>query len=150
MSSHTDALLVPFDPALVQWEPIAFTQTRMRALAYPTVATVHYVERLNMLFPNQWSVAYTPWREAVICHLTLLQKSMSQVGQLSGRTGTYRSAADDALQRACHLFGLGLYLEKFPTQWECYDPAEDNFTPAALERLANLAKGYKRRPAVIA
>lgn len=147
MSKRTEAmqeLLVPFAPELVQWEPIAFTPTRLRALGYPVVATAHYADRLDAVFPQHWSVAYTPWRDAVICHLTIGSRTMSQTGQAYAGLVAYRTAADDALQRACHLFGLGRYLTQFPQQWENYDPDAESFTPEALDRLAALAQSYDR------
>jgi len=133
-----------FAPELVQWEPVAFNPTRRKALAYPVVATQHYAALLDAMFPQQWSVAYTPWRDAVICHLTITNRTMSQIGQAHAGITAYRTAADEALEGACHLFGLGRYLAQLPRQWENYDPIADCFTPDALDRLAALVKKHAR------
>lgn len=148
LSSILDELRKPFHPSQVTWKPGAVKGERALAMAYADLRA--YMNRLDEVCGELWSVEYEPWgNDRIICRLTIAGVSRSSTGE-SGKEserseigGT--SAEAQSFKRAAAMFGLGRYLYNLPTGWADYDPSAKKFTDKAKARLTGiLVQQYRR------
>lgn len=138
----------PFDPATITWKPGVMRKdgTAALALAYGDLRV--YMDRLDDVCGLDWSVAYTPWGDRLICNLTIGGITRSSTGEPDKESergeiaGTVTEA--HAFKRACAMFGLGRYLYKLPSIWADWDANKKEFAPAGKQKLAGiLDRHYK-------
>ncbi|MBX3012047.1 MAG: hypothetical protein KF832_11100 [Caldilineaceae bacterium] len=152
-SDHMNDLLgelsKPFHPSRITWRPGALTSKKDKALALAYADLRAYQNRLDEVCGMDWSVSYTPWRDRIICHLTIQGITRSSTGEpdsdseRSEIAGT--TAEAQAFKRACAMFGLGRYLYNLPSLWVEYDAPNQRFTEKAKARLQGLiAQHYQR------
>jgi hypothetical protein len=138
----------PFEPATITWKPGSIRKdgTAAMALAYGDLRV--YMDRLDEVCGLEWSVAYTPWADKLICNLTIAGTTRSSTGEPDKESergeiaGTVTEA--QAFKRACAMFGLGRYLYKLPSLWVEWDNTGRKFTPKGQQTLASvLDRHYK-------
>lgn len=142
-------LAAPFHPSRITWKPGALSGKKDKALALAYADLRAYQTRLDEVCGLDWSVAYTPWGERIICHLTIGGVTRSSTGEPdsdSDRNENSGSVAEAmAFKRACAMFGLGRYLYSLPSLWVEYDAANGRFTEASKARLQSvIAQHYQR------
>lgn len=136
----------PFEPSTITWKPGSIRKdgTAALALAYGDLRV--YMERLDEVCDMGWSVAYTPWAERIICHLTIDGVTRSSTGEPTSESergeigGTVAEA--QAFKRACAMFGLGRYLYKLPSLWVEWDADKRTFTQKGQAKLAGMLDAH--------
>lgn len=143
-----DELRKPFHPSNITWKPGAVKGNRALALAYADLRA--YMNRLDDVCGDEWSVNYEPWgNDRIICRLTIGGVTRSSTGESSAEAerseigGTVAEA--QAFKRAAAMFGLGRYLYNLPSGWEDYDPATKKFTDKAKAKLTGMLVQHFRR-----
>lgn len=143
-----DELRRPFHPSHITWKPGAVKGDRALALAYADLRA--YMNRLDEVCGDEWSVAYEPWGpDRIICKLTIGGVTRSSTGETTNESerseigGTVAEA--QAFKRASAMFGLGRYLYQLPTGWADYDPQRKQFTDKAKARLTGILVQHYRR-----
>lgn len=144
-----EQLRKPFHPSQVTWKPGAMNEDRTRALALAYADLRAYQNRLDEVCGMDWSVAYTPWGERIICHLTINGVVRSSTGESNSQAERAEfggcAAEAQAFKRACAMFGLGRYLYNLPSLWVEYDAQSRTFSERGRGRLDTIiAQHYKR------
>lgn len=152
-------LQAPFHPSHVIWLPKALEskQSMMpevtRALATPFVDVKAYQNRLDQVCGFDWSMAYVPWSENIICHLTINGVTRSNVGTFSQADEMVepknypvdhdhdRRIAELAFKGACAMFGLGRYLRNLD-MWTEYNTVMGAFTENSKARLNGIIRQH--------
>ncbi|PDW01937.1 hypothetical protein [Candidatus Viridilinea mediisalina] len=87
-----------------------------------------YQERLDQVVgPDNWSVAYQVTNAGVLCALTILGVTKTDVGDWPLAEGNrpdenhLTTAVAQAFKRACATFGVGRFLYNLPKMWADYD-----------------------------
>ncbi len=132
-------LAKPFPPEDISWLPGATTKTgaKVQAMAYADLRA--YMDRLDEVCGDNWSVNYTPWGDRLICNLTISGVTRSSTGEMDNQSqkreigGTVAEA--QAFKRACAMFGLGRYLYNLPSAWVEYDAERKSITDKARAEL---------------
>lgn len=136
-----DELRKPFHPSHIEWKPGAVKGERALAIAYADLRA--YMNRLDEVCGDEWSVAYEPWgNDRIICRLTIGGVTRSSTGETTNESerseigGTVAEA--QSFKRAAAMFGLGRYLYNLPSGWVDYDPAKKTFTDKAKAHLMGI------------
>lgn len=145
MNDILSQLLEPFPPRYITWKVggLISNGTTMpevaQALAVLYVDVNAYTSRLDKVCGLNWSVSYTPWGEAIICHLTINGITRSSTGcldDMGDREDQLPTAIEEvAFKRACGMFGLGRYLQNFPVMYAAYDTVSQRWTEKSKARL---------------
>jgi len=148
MNETLAKLRKPFHPSAITWKPGAVKGDRALALAYADLRA--YMNRLDEVCDDDWSVAYEPWgQDRIVCRLTIGGVTRSSTGESNNESerseigGTVAEA--QAFKRACAMFGLGRYLYNLPSGWADYDPAKKQFTEKAKVKLMQMLVQHYRR-----
>lgn len=143
-----DQLRQPFHPSQVQWLPGAVKGERALAIAYADLRA--YMNRLDEVCGDDWSVAYEPWgADRIICRMTIGGVMRSSTGETTNESekseigGTVAEA--QAFKRAAAMFGLGRYLYNLPSGWADFDPKTKKFTDKAKAKLTGILVQHYRR-----
>lgn len=143
-----DELRKPFNPSDVVWKPGAVKGDR--ALAMPYADLRAYMNRLDEVCGDEWSVSYEPWgNDRIICRLTIGGVTRSSTGETTNESekseigGTVAEA--QAFKRASAMFGLGRYLYNLPSGWMDYDASKRQFTAQAKAKLMGILTQHYRR-----
>lgn len=139
----------PFHPSRIVWKPGSLTGDKKKAMAMAYADVRAYQNRLDEVCGMDWSLAYTPWGDRIICHLTISGVTRSSTGEPDSASerseiaGT--SAEAQAFKRACAMFGLGRYLYELPSAWAEYDAESKKFTEQAKARLNGIITQHYQR-----
>ncbi len=111
-----DAARAPFMPRAVRFRVIeSWAEGGSKALTHAvTVAYVDsrlVIERLNLIYPGQWSDGYNHGDRTVTCYLTVNGQTYEDVGE---GYGTRKALVSDALKRAAVKVGVGVSLAAVP------------------------------------
>lgn len=134
-------LAKPFHPSVVHWVPAEISNDKSTALATTEIDIKHYHNRLDKAAGMGWSVAYTPWGDRIVCHLTIDGVTRSNVGE---DTGDQRAEVV-AFKRACGMFGLGRYLDNMPVMWVPYDANSKTLEELSRARLHGIVTQHYQR-----
>lgn len=148
MQDMMTKLRLPFHPSHITWKPGAVKGDR--ALAMPYADLRAYMNRLDEVCGESWSVEYEPWgADRIICRLTINGVTRSSTGETTNESekseigGTVAEA--QAFKRASAMFGLGRYLYQLPTGWADYDAKTRKFTEQAKFKLTGILLQHYRR-----
>lgn len=128
-------LVAPFRSSLIDLKPGAFNPERTRALAMPYADDRAYQERLDQVVgPEHWRVRFTIAPQGIVCDLTILDVTKSDVADFPlavDEPNRATSAAAQAFKRAMARFGLR-YLYALPRRWFDYDEQRHRFLHPAI------------------
>lgn len=148
MTNYLKELAKPFHPSRISWKPGAVKGERALALAYADLRV--FMERLDDVCGEDWSVTYEPWgNDRIICKLTIGGITRASTGETTNESekseigGTVAEA--QSFKRAAAMFGLGRYLYTLPSTWVDFDPQKRQLTEGAKAKLtAMLVQHYRR------
>ena len=133
------ALEIPFDPILVQWRIMEWSNDRLHGLMVPYADPRAYTDRLNALFtPAGWTRKYSVVSSAPVQRqkrppapkvLVTCEATIYCIGTNSGtgeewtdRENALTGAEAQSFKRALSCFGLGRYLYDIEGEWVDLDP----------------------------
>lgn len=140
-------LEIPFDPILVQWRIMEWSDDDARGLMMPYADPRAYADRLNALFtPAGWTRKYSVQASAPVQRnkrgpaakiLVTCEVTISCIGTHSGagedwsdRENALTAAEAQAFKRCLSCFGLGRYLYDMDGEWvELDQQGQPKWTP---------------------